>query len=68
MRMTTLERWRNWKISVYGREHGTPHIHVVSSDFRAVVEIATSEVLAGHLPPKVLLEVQQWLWDIHNPS
>jgi len=76
--MTTLERRRNWKISVYGREHGVPHVHVTGPEFRAVLEIASGQVLVGQLPLAVLLEVQQWLdarrehvmahWRIHNPN
>jgi hypothetical protein len=26
--MTTVHRNRNWKIQVFGREHGVPHFHV----------------------------------------
>jgi len=76
--MTTLERRSNWKISIYGREHGMPHIHVTGPDFRASLAITTGTVLVGHLPAKVLQDVQDWLdihranvlesWHIHNPT
>jgi len=76
--MTTLERRRKWKISVYGREHGMPHVHVTGPDFRAVVEITTGTVLVGHLPAQVLMNVRDWLaahqtdvlaqWQAHNPD
>jgi len=76
--MTTLERRRNWKISVYGREHGMPHVHVTGPNFRASIAIATGAVLSGHLPASVLREVQDWLdinrptvlerWHAHNPT
>jgi len=76
--MTTLERRRNWKLSVYGREHGCPHVHVTGPAFRAVLEIATGAVLAGALPAPVLGEARQWLkahqavvmmqWQAHNPN
>ena len=26
--MTTLYRNRNWKLQIFGREHGVPHFHV----------------------------------------
>jgi len=76
--MTTLERRRNWKLSIYGREHGSPHVHVNGPEFRAVIEIASGAVLAGALPAAVLLEARQWLkahqadvmaqWQRHNPD
>jgi len=76
--MTTLERRSNWKLSVYGREHGMPHVHVTGPNFRASVAIATGTILVGQLPAKVLQEVQDWLaihrtnvlesWRIHNPT
>ncbi len=67
--MTTLERRRNWKISVFGREHGVPHVHVGGPDFAATVEIATGAVL---------VEAREWLtgnretaqaqWKALNPT
>jgi len=76
--MTTLERRGNWKLSVYGREHGMPHVHVTGPDFRASVSIATGSVLTGRLPTSTLREVQDWLnmnrpaaleqWCVLNPT
>jgi len=74
--MTTMERHRNWKISVYGREHGVPHVHVTGPGFRATVVIATGDVLVGTAPSHVLADVRNWLdshrtdafaqWIMHN--
>jgi len=76
--MTTLERRHNWKISVFGREHGVPHVHVNGPDFAATVEIATGAVLAGSVPTAVLAEAREWLsgnreaaqtqWKVLNPT
>jgi len=76
--MTTLERRNNWKISVYGREHGMLHIHVNGPNFRAVVAIDNGAILSGALPLAVLREVNDWLdirrmevlaqWKLHNPT
>ena len=59
--MTTLHRSRNWKIEVFGREHGIPHVHVTGPDFRATVSIASGEIIAGRLPSPTLKEVRRWL-------
>jgi len=76
--MTTLQRGQNWKISVYGREHGIAHVHVTGADFRAVVAIEAGDILAGKLPASVLQDVREWLrgnqaqafeqWTAHNPD
>ena len=61
--MVTLHRSRNWKIEVFGREHGIAHLHVAGPDFRATVSIETGETIAGSLPLAVLKEVRRWLDD-----
>lgn len=59
--MVTLHRYRNWKIEVFGREHGIPHVHVRGPEFRATVSIATGDIMAGALPAATLRDVQDWL-------
>ena len=76
--MVTLHRYRNWKLEVFGREHGIPHVHVSGPEFDATVSIATGEVLAGTLPAATLRDVQDWLatnsnaamqlWHQRNPK
>jgi len=76
--MTTLERRGHWKLSVYGREHGMPHVHVTGSNFRASLAINSGAVLVGSLPADVLQQAQAWLqvnradvlasWHAHNPD
>lgn len=76
--MVTLHRSRNWKIEVFGREHGITHVHVTGPDFRATVGIETGEAIAGSLPIAVLKEVRHWLdgnrdlalklWKVRNPN
>jgi hypothetical protein len=58
--MVTLARGPNWKIAVYGREHGIPHFHIEGPDFRASVSIATREVIIGAVPGSVLKAAQAW--------
>ena len=45
--MTTMHRDRNWKIQVFGREHGVPHFHVWTPNAAAVIAIETLAVLSG---------------------
>lgn len=76
--MVTLRRSRNWKIEVFGREHGIAHVHVTGPDFRATVSIESGEIIAGSIPSVVLKEVRKWLdenrelafklWKERNPN
>lgn len=76
--MVTLRRSRNWKIEVFGREHGIAHVHVTGPEFRATVSIESGEIVAGSLPSATLKEVRQCLdrnrdlalklWQERNPN
>lgn len=57
--MVTMHRRANWKIAVYGAEHGVPHFHVEGPDFRCSVSIVTREVI-GDAPARVLAEARAW--------
>jgi len=58
--MVTLYRGPNWKISVYGREHGIPHFHVTGREFRCAIAIGSLELLAGEAPPAALAIARAW--------
>lgn len=58
--MVTLTRGANWKIAVYGREHGVPHFHIEGPGFRCSVSIATGEVIIGSVPASVLRQARVW--------
>ncbi|MEO7739195.1 MAG: DUF4160 domain-containing protein [Novosphingobium sp.] len=58
--MVTLHRGPNWKVSVYGREHGVPHFHVEGPGIRCSVAIATLEVIVGAVPSAVFREPVDW--------
>ena len=42
-------------------EHNPPHIHAIYGEDMAAVNIQTGEVMEGHLPPKALAMVQEWV-------
>jgi len=58
--MVTLLRGANWKIAVYGRDHGVPHYHIEGPGFRCSVSIATGEVIIGGAPADVLRQARAW--------
>ncbi len=58
--MVTLTRGSNWKIAVYGREHGLRHFHIEGPNFRASVGIDSLEVIIGSAPAPVLRAALEW--------
>ena len=58
--MVTLTRGPNWKIAVYGREHGVPHFHIEGPSFRASIAIDSLELIIGHVPASVLKDAVKW--------
>jgi hypothetical protein len=58
--MVTVHRGQNWKIAVYGREHGVPHFHVEGPGFRCSVAIAMLDVIVGIAPTPVLNAACAW--------
>lgn len=46
-------------------EHNPPHIHALYGDDMAEIVIKTGDVLEGHLPPKALAMVREWV-EVHK--
>lgn len=42
-------------------EHNPPHIHALYGEDMAAIDIQTCEVMEGHLPPKALSMVREWI-------
>ncbi len=42
-------------------EHNPPHIHAIYGEDVAEIAIHDGEVLDGHLPPKALSMVREWI-------
>ncbi len=42
-------------------EHNPPHIHAIYNDDVAAIDFMTGKVLEGHLPPKAMNMVQEWI-------
>jgi len=58
--MSRLHHNRNWKIEVFGREHGIPHFHLRWPEGRASINIETLEVIIGNPPAIILAEALTW--------
>ena len=42
-------------------EHNPPHVHALYSEDMAAIDIQTGAVMEGHLPPKALAMVREWI-------
>lgn len=65
--MPVLSRFYGIVIRMYfiQAEHNPPHVHAIYGDDVAEVAIRTGEVLDGHLPPKALSMVREWI-ELHK--
>ncbi len=52
-------------IEMYWRDHPPPHFHAIYSGEKALIAIATGEVLRGSLAPRALRLVREWL-ELHR--
>ena len=61
--MPILSRFYGIVIRMYFQqaEHNPPHVHALYGDDMAEIVIETGEVLEGHLPPKALSMVREWV-------
>ena len=61
--MPVISRFYGIIIRMYFQqaEHNPPHIHAIYGEDRTAAEIQTSEILGGHLPPKALSMVREWI-------
>ena len=58
--MVTILRSGNWRLSVYGREHGVPHFHIEGPGFRCSVEIETRRLIVGSAPAAIVRTAREW--------
>ena len=61
--MPIISRFHGIVIRMYffQTEHNPPHIHAIYGDEAASTSINGGSVLDGHLPPKALSLVQEWV-------
>lgn len=58
--MPTIEDFGSFKIYIYFEDHGVPHFHVLSANFRASIAIEDFAVLTGDVPNKVYNQAIVW--------
>lgn len=65
--MPVLSRFYGIVIRMYfiQAEHNPPHIHAIYGEDVAAITIRTGEVLDGHLPPRALTLVREWI-ELHR--
>ena len=61
--MPEISRFFGIIIALYFNEHNPPHFHAKYGDYKAEIDIATLEVLAGELPKRVKALVIEWAAD-----
>ncbi len=61
--MPVLARFYGIIIRMYflQSEHNPPHIHAIYNDDVAAIDFMTGAILEGHLPPKAMNMVQEWI-------
>lgn len=62
--MPEISRFWGIVITMYaeaGERHNVPHIHARYGEHRAILSIATGDMLAGSLPKSQLRLVQAWV-------
>ena len=58
--MPEISRFLGIIIKMFFDDHNPPHFHAEFQEYKAIIEIHTSELLEGYLPPKQLKLVQAW--------
>ena len=56
---------RFYGINFLQSEHNPPRIHAIYNEDVAAVDFMTGEVIEGHLPPKAMSMVEEWI-SIHG--
>ena len=52
-------------ITMYADDHNPPHFHARHGDFKAMINIATGDIIEGNMPRKSLRLIQAWV-EIHR--
>ena len=58
--MPEISRFYGIVIRMYFGDHPPPHFHADYGDSKAVLNIQTLGIVAGHLPPRALALVVEW--------
>ena len=64
--MPEISRFLGIVIYMYFEEHNPPHFHVKYNEYKAIMDIQTLNILAGHLPVKVRSLVAEYFCLVPN--
>ena len=59
--MPEISRFFGIVIRMYFRDHNPPHFHASYGDDTALIDIRSSTVISGNLPPRALGLVSEWV-------
>ena len=59
--MPEIARLGSFKLLMFFQDENPPHVHIKGSDFAAKIGIANGDLLAGHVPNKVLKQARRWV-------
>ena len=63
--MPEICRFLGIVITMYFDDHNPPHFHIRYNDYRAVMDIAMLNIIAGTLPARVRGLVEEWA-ELHH--
>jgi hypothetical protein len=58
--MATISAFYGIVIQVFWADHAPPHFHALYSEYEALVNVRTLEVMQGSLPRRALVLVLEW--------
>jgi hypothetical protein len=63
--MPEISRFFGIVITMYADDHYPPHFHARHGDDRAMIDIATGDIIEGKMPGRALRLIQAWV-EIHR--
>ncbi len=59
--MPTVKDFGAFRISLFFEDHNPPHVHVIGTDFHALVAIANAKVIRGSIPSRHARRALRWI-------
>jgi hypothetical protein len=57
--MPEIARFGNVKLLMFFQDENPPHVHIKGPDFAAKMRISNGDLLAGHVPNRVLKQARR---------
>lgn len=58
--MPRVSEFYGISIYLYYRDHAPPHFHAIYAEHEAEIDIASSQIVEGHLPRRAQALVEEW--------